>query len=49
MIIAVLCAAILLSVRFRTRAPWRRLDSKELRRLNRRSENEHREQIHPFE
>jgi hypothetical protein len=49
MIIAVLLAAIALSLCCRTRNPWPRLDPKELRRINRRSETEYREQIHPFE
>jgi hypothetical protein len=49
MIIAVVCAAIILSACLRTRSAWTRLDAEDLRRLKRRSEEEYREQIHPFE
>jgi hypothetical protein len=49
MIIALLCAALALYACFREHgSPLTRLDPKDLRRLNRRSENEYREQIHPF-
>jgi hypothetical protein len=49
MIIAAVFAAIVLSACFRSRNAWTRLDADELRRLKRRSEQEYREQIHPFE
>jgi len=49
MIVAAFLVALMLYACFRTRSPWSRLDPKDLRRLNRRSESEYREQIHPFE
>jgi hypothetical protein len=49
MIIAVLCVAIALAACLRTRNPCSRMDPKDLRRLNRRSESEYREQINRFE
>ena len=49
MIIAIVCAVIILFVCFRNRSPWSRLGAEDLRRLKRRSEEEYREQIHPFE
>ena len=49
MIIAALCVAVALSGSLRGRNPWSRLDPKDLRRLDRRSEDEYREQINRFE
>ena len=49
MIIAALCVAIALSACLRRRNPWSRLDPKDLRRLDRRSEDEYREQINRFD
>ncbi len=49
MIIALLCVGLALYACFRTHgSAWNRMDPKDLRRLNRRSEDEYREQIHPF-
>jgi hypothetical protein len=49
MMIALLCAGLALYACFRTHgSACTRMDRKDLRRLNRRSEDEYREQIHPF-
>jgi hypothetical protein len=49
MIIALLCVGLALYACFRTHgSAWTRMDPKDLRRLNRRSEDEYRDQIHPY-
>ena len=49
MIVALLCVGLALYACFRTHgSAWTRMDPQDLRRLNRRSDDEYREQIHPF-
>jgi len=49
MTVAILVAALLFFAGGRLGSAWNRLDESDLRRLNRRAEDEYREQIHPFE